>query len=159
MRIGHGFDVHAFGVGDALILGGVSIPFKHAFIAHSDGDVLTHAFMDAIFGALSLGDIGRHFPDTDPKYRGCNSLTLLAEVTQMMVARGYRIGNADLTIVAQNPKMAPHITPMIMKLSTVLACDYERINIKATTSESLGFTGRGEGIACHASVLLESTSD
>ncbi len=115
--------------------------------------------MDAILGALSLGDIGRHFPDTDPKYRGCNSLTLLAEVTQMMVARGYRIGNADLTIVAQNPKMAPHITPMIMKLSTVLACDYERINIKATTSESLGFTGRGEGIACHASVLLESTSD
>ena len=159
MRIGHGFDVHAFGVGDALVLGGVSIPFKHAFIAHSDGDVLTHAFMDAILGALSLGDIGRHFPDTDPKYRGCNSLTLLAEVTQMMVARGYRIGNADLTIVAQNPKMAPHITPMIMKLSTVLACDYERINIKATTSESLGFTGRGEGIACHASVLLESTSD
>jgi len=159
MRIGHGFDVHAFGVGDALILGGVSIPFKHAFIAHSDGDVLTHAFMDAILGALSLGDIGRHFPDTDPKYRGYNSLTLLAEVTQMMVARGYRIGNADLTIVAQNPKMAPHITPMIMKLSTVLACDYERINIKATTSESLGFTGRGEGIACHASVLLESTSD
>ena len=159
MRIGHGFDVHAFGVGDALILGGVSIPFKHAFIAHSDGDVLTHAFMDAILGALSLGDIGRHFPDTDPKYRGCNSLTLLAEVTQMMVARGYRIVNADLTIVAQNPKMAPHITPMIMKLSTVLACDYERINIKATTSESLGFTGRGEGIACHASVLLESTSD
>ena len=159
MRIGHGFDVHAFGVGDALVLGGVSIPFKHAFIAHSDGDVLTHAFMDAILGALSLGDIGRHFPDTDPKYRGCNSLILLAEVTQMMVARGYRIGNADLTIVAQNPKMAPHITPMIMKLSTVLACDYERINIKATTSESLGFTGRGEGIACHASVLLESTSD
>jgi len=159
MRIGHGFDVHAFGVGDALILGGVSIPFKHAFIAHSDGDVLTHAFMDAILGALSLGDIGRHFPDTDPKYRGYNSLTLLAEVTQMMVVRGYRIGNADLTIVAQNPKMAPHITPMIMKLSTVLACDYERINIKATTSESLGFTGRGEGIACHASVLLESTSD
>ena len=159
MRIGHGFDVHAFGIGDALILGGVSIPFKHAFIAHSDGDVLTHAFMDAILGALSLGDIGRHFPDTDPKYRGCNSLILLAEVTQMMVARGYRIGNADLTIVAQNPKMAPHITPMIMKLSTVLACDYERINIKATTSESLGFTGRGEGIACHASVLLESTSD
>ena len=142
MRIGHGFDVHAFGVGDALILGGVSIPFEHAFIAHSDGDVLTHAFMDSILGALSLGDIGRHFPDTD-----------------MMVARGYRIGNADLTIVAQNPKMAPHITPMIKKLAAVLACDYERINIKATTSESLGFTGRGEGIACHASVLLESTSD
>ena len=159
MRIGHGFDVHAFGVGEALILGGVSIPFEHAFIAHSDGDVLTHAFMDSILGALSLGDIGRHFPDTDPKYRGCNSRILLAEVTQMMVVRGYRIGNADLTIVAQNPKMAPHITPMIMKLSTVLACDYERINIKATTSESLGFTGRGEGIACHASVLLESTSD
>ena len=159
MRIGHGFDVHAFGVGEALILGGVSIPFEHAFIAHSDGDVLTHAFMDSILGALSLGDIGRHFPDTDPKYRGCNSLILLAEVTEMMVARGYRIGNADLTIVAQNPKMAPHITPMIKKLAAVLACDYERINIKATTSESLGFTGRGEGIACHASVLLESTSD
>jgi len=159
MRIGHGFDVHAFGVGDALILGGVSLPFEHAFIAHSDGDVLTHAFMDAILGALSLGDIGRHFPDTDPKYRGCNSLSLLVEVAEMMMARGYRIGNADLTIVAQNPKMAPHITLMIEKLAAALACDCERINIKATTSESLGFTGRGEGIACHASVLLESTSD
>ena len=159
MRIGHGFDVHAFGVGDALILGGVSIPFKHSFIAHSDGDVLTHAFMDAILGALSLGDIGRHFPDTDPKYSGCNSLGLLSEVAQMMTSRGYRIGNADLTIVAQKPKMAPHIIHMIEKLTTVLACDYEQINIKATTSESLGFTGRGEGIACHASVLLESVSD
>jgi 2-C-methyl-D-erythritol 2,4-cyclodiphosphate synthase len=159
MRIGHGYDVHAFGVGDALILGGISIPFEYAFIAHSDGDVLTHAFMDAILGALSLGDIGRHFPDTDPQYLGCNSLGLLSKVAEMMRVRGYRIGNADITIIAQRPKMAPHITSMVERLASVLECDCERINIKATTSENLGFTGRGEGIACHASVLLQSTTD
>ena len=159
MRIGHGYDVHAFGVGDALILGGISIPFEHAFIAHSDGDVLTHAFMDAMLGALSLGDIGRHFPDTDPQYLGGNSLVLLGKVAEMMRVRGYCLGNADLTIIAQRPKMTPHITSMVERLAAVLACDCERINIKATTSESLGFTGRGEGIACHASILLESTTD
>jgi|TARA_B100000768_G_scaffold51708_1_gene50320 2-C-methyl-D-erythritol 2,4-cyclodiphosphate synthase len=159
MRIGHGYDVHAFGVGDALILGGISIPFEYAFIAHSDGDVLTHAFMDAILGALSLGDIGRHFPDTDPQYLDCNSLGLLSKVAEMMRDRGYLIGNADLTIIAQRPKMAPHITSMVERLASVLECDCERINIKATTSENLGFTGRGEGIACHASVLLQSTTD
>lgn len=159
MRIGHGYDVHAFGVGDALILGGISIPFEYAFIAHSDGDVLTHAFMDAILGALSLGDIGRHFPDTDPQYLDCNSLGLLSKVVEMMRDRGYLIGNADLTIIAQRPKMAPHITSMVERLASVLECDCERINIKATTSENLGFTGRGEGIACHASVLLQSTTD
>ena len=159
MRIGHGYDVHAFGVGDALILGGISIPFAYAFIAHSDGDVLTHAFMDAILGALSLGDIGRHFPDTDPQYLDCNSLGLLSKVAEMMRDRGYLIGNADLTIIAQRPKMAPHITSMVERLASVLECDCERINIKATTSENLGFTGRGEGIACHASVLLQSTTD
>ena len=159
MRIGHGYDVHAFGVGDALILGGISIPFEYAFIAHSDGDVLTHAFMDAILGALSLGDIGRHFPDTDPQYLDCNSLGLLSKVAEMMRDRGYIIGNADLTIIAQRPKMAPHITSMVERLASVLECDCERINIKATTSENLGFTGRGEGIACHASVLLQSTTD
>ena len=159
MRIGHGYDVHAFGVGDALILGGISIPFEHAFVAHSDGDVLTHAFMDAILGALSLGDIGQHFPDTDPQYRGCDSLELLGKVAKMMKLRGYRVGNADLTIIAQRPKMAPHITNMVERLASALACDCERINIKATTSESLGFTGRGEGIVCHASVLLESVTD
>ena len=159
MRIGHGYDVHALGVGDALILGGISIPFEYAFIAHSDGDVLTHAFMDAILGALSLGDIGRHFPDTDPQYLDCNSLGLLSKVAEMMRDRGYLIGNADLTIIAQRPKMAPHITSMVERLASVLECDCERINIKATTSENLGFTGRGEGIACHASVLLQSTTD
>ena len=159
MRIGHGYDVHAFGVGDALILGGISIPFEYAFIAHSDGDVLTHAFMDAILGALSLGDIGRHFPDTDPQYLDCNSLGLLSKVAEMMRDRGYLIGNADLTIIAQRPKMAPHITSMVERLASVLECDCERINIKATTSENLGFTGRGEGIACRASVLLQSTTD
>ena len=159
MRIGHGYDVHAFGVGDALILGGISIPFEYAFIAHSDGDVLTHAFMDAILGALSLGDIGRHFPDTDPQYLDCNSLGLLSKVAEMMRDRGYLIGNADLTIIAQRPKMAPHITSMVERLASVLECDCERINIKATTSENLGFTGRGEGIACHASVFLQSTTD
>ena len=120
MRIGHGYDVHAFGVGDALILGGISIPFEYAFIAHSDGDVLTHAFMDAILGALSLGDIGRHFPDTDPQYLDCNSLGLLSKVAEMMRDRGYLIGNADLTIIAQRPKMAPHITSMVERLASVL---------------------------------------
>ena len=149
MRVGHGYDVHAFGEGEALILGGVSIPFERAFIAHSDGDVLTHALIDAILGALGLGDIGRHFPDTDSQYKNSDSLQLLQVVVQMMCSKGYSLGNADLTIIAQRPKMSPYVKSMCKNLASVLGCESEKINIKATTSEGLGFTGREEGIACH----------
>ena len=155
MRIGHGYDVHAFGPGNALILGGVSIPYQHAFVAHSDGDVLIHALIDGLLGALALGDIGQHFPDTDPAYRGTNSRDLLSLVVGIMVAQGYVLGNADLTIIAQSPKMAPHLEKMRLNLAADLGCNIEQINIKATTTEKLGFTGREEGIACHASVLLQ----
>ena len=158
MRIGQGYDVHAFGVGDALILGGVSIPFDHGFVAHSDGDVLTHALIDAILGALGLGDIGKHFPDTDPQYLNCDSLDLLRSVVTMMREKGFVLGNADLTIVAQQPKMSPYIDEMRQTLAQVLDSDVSQINVKATTSEMLGFTGRGEGIACHATVLITSSS-
>ena len=159
MRIGQGYDVHAFGVGDALILGGVSIPFDHGFVAHSDGDVLTHALIDAILGALGLGDIGQHFPDTDSQYLDCDSLDLLRSVVAMMRQQGFVIGNADLTIVAQQPKMSPYIDAMRQTLAQVLDSDVGQINVKATTSEGLGFTGRGEGIACHAIVLLIHASN
>ncbi|MDG1310908.1 MAG: 2-C-methyl-D-erythritol 2,4-cyclodiphosphate synthase [Porticoccaceae bacterium] len=155
MRIGHGYDVHAFGPGNALILGGVSIPYQHAFVAHSDGDVLIHALIDGLLGALALGDIGQHFPDTDPAYRGTNSRDLLSLVVGIMVAQGYVLGNADMTIIAQSPKMAPHLEKMRLNLAADLGCNIEQINIKATTTEKLGFTGREEGIACHASVLLQ----
>ena len=154
MRIGQGYDVHAFGVGDGLILGGVNIPFDRAFVAHSDGDVLVHALIDALLGGLGLGDIGHHFPDTDERYRGADSLELLSVVAGMMSAQGYSLGNADLTIVAQAPKMAPYLEAMKLKISIVLGCDSGQINIKATTTERLGFTGREEGIACYATALL-----
>lgn len=159
MRIGQGYDVHAFGVGDALILGGVSIPFDHGFVAHSDGDVLTHSLIDAILGALGLGDIGQHFPDTDSQYLDCDSLGLLRSVVTMMRQQDFVIGNADLTIVAQQPKMSPYIDAMRKTLAQVLDADVSQINVKATTSERLGFTGRGEGIACHAVVLLIHASN
>jgi 2-C-methyl-D-erythritol 2,4-cyclodiphosphate synthase len=155
MRIGHGYDVHAFGPGNALILGVVSIPYQHAFVAHSDGDVLIHALIDGLLGALALGDIGQHFPDTDPAYQGTNSRDLLSLVVGIMVAQGYVLGNADMTIIAQSPKMAPHLEKMRLNLAADLGCNIEQINIKATTTEKLGFTGREEGIACHASVLLQ----
>lgn len=154
MRIGQGYDVHAFGVGNQLILGGVHIPFGRAFVAHSDGDVLVHALMDALLGGLGLGDIGQHFPDANEQYRGCDSLKLLGLVAEMMSTQGYLLGNADLTIVAQRPKMAPYLDDMKVKISTVLGCDKGQINIKATTTERLGFTGREEGIACYAAALL-----
>lgn len=154
MRIGQGYDVHAFGVGDGLIIGGVEIPYERSLVAHSDGDVLIHALMDAILGALSLGDIGHHFPDTDPIYKGCNSRDLLQQVNNLMVAEGYQLGNADITLVAEAPKMAPHLSTMISHLSHDLQCSVGQLNIKATTTEKLGFTGRGEGIACYAVVLL-----
>ena len=154
MRIGQGYDVHAFGEGDNLTIGGVNIPFERSLVAHSDGDVLIHALIDAILGALSLGDIGHHFPDTEPKYKDCSSRDLLQQVTRLMTAKGFQLGNADITLVAEAPKMAPHVKSMIGNLSQDLQCSENQLNIKATTTEKLGFTGRGEGIACHAVVLL-----
>ena len=156
MRIGHGYDVHAFGDGEALILGGVSIPHQHAFVAHSDGDVLIHALIDALLGAMALGDIGQHFPDTDVTYKGSNSRDLLAVVVAIMTNNGYKLGNADITIIAQSPKMAPHLEKMRLNLAADMGSDLSQINIKATTTEKLGFTGREEGIACHAVVLLSA---
>ncbi len=156
MRIGHGYDVHAFGDGEALILGGVSIPHQHAFVAHSDGDVLIHALIDALLGAMALGDIGQHFPDTDATYKGSNSRDLLAVVVTMMTNNGYQLGNVDITIIAQSPKMAPHLEKMRLNLAADMGSDLSQINIKATTTEKLGFTGREEGIACHAVVLLSA---
>ena len=158
MRIGHGYDVHAFGEGNALILGGVSIPYKQAFVAHSDGDVLIHALIDALLGALALGDIGQHFPDTDAAYKNSDSRELLATVVAMMQGKGYQLGNVDITLIAQSPKMAPHLNQMRLNLAADLNCAIDSINIKATTTEKLGFTGREEGIACHAVVLLQSSA-
>lgn len=155
MRIGHGYDVHAFGEGDSLILGGVRIPFNHSFVAHSDGDVLTHALIDSVLGALGRGDIGTHYPDTDIKYLNCSSLDLLREVFLLMERDGYAVGNIDITIVAQGPKMATFVSEMSCNLATVLRCKASNVNIKATTTEWLGFTGRKEGVACYSSVLLE----
>jgi 2-C-methyl-D-erythritol 2,4-cyclodiphosphate synthase len=153
-RIGHGFDVHAFMPGDHLMLGGIKIPFEQAFKAHSDGDVLIHALCDALLGAAALGDIGQHFPDTDPSYRGIDSSLLLAEVHQLLCKKQWLIGNVDLTIIAQAPRMAPHIPAMCARLACVLKIHPSQINIKATTTERLGFTGRGEGIAVEAVALI-----
>lgn len=157
MRIGHGYDVHAFGEGTSITIGGVEIPYKHSLVAHSDGDVLIHALMDAIVGAMAIGDIGHHFPDTDPKYKDCSSRELLKHIYKTMVAKGYEIGNVDITLVAEAPKMAPHLPVMIDHLSQDLQCSTGQLNIKATTTEKLGFVGRGEGIACYAVVLLTPT--
>ena len=157
MRIGHGYDVHRFGPGDKLMLGGVSIPYEHSFVAHSDGDVLIHALIDALLGAAALGDIGQHFPDTDVKWEGANSPQLLLAVVAMIATKGYKLGNADITIVAQQPKMLPHLDKMRLNLSADMGCNIDQINIKATTTEELGFAGRKEGIACHAVALLVSS--
>jgi 2-C-methyl-D-erythritol 2,4-cyclodiphosphate synthase len=154
IRIGHGYDVHAFRDGDHLVLGGVRIPHNRAFAAHSDGDVLIHALCDALLGAAALGDIGRHFPDTDPAYAGADSRVLLRRVAELIRAQGYRAGNVDATIIAQAPKMAPHIEAMRANLADDLGVALDRVSIKATTTERLGFTGREEGIAAHAVVLL-----
>jgi 2-C-methyl-D-erythritol 2,4-cyclodiphosphate synthase len=158
-RVGHGYDVHRFGEGDHIVLGGVSIPYQSGFIAHSDGDVLIHALCDAMLGAIAAGDIGQHFPDTDEKYKDVDSRILLKHTHKLLVKDGYGIVNADLTIVAQSPKMAPHIPAMIQNLCTVLNARQTQINIKATTTESLGFTGREEGIAVHAVVMLYRMTD
>lgn len=155
IRIGHGYDVHAFKAGDHLVLGGVRIPHGKAFAAHSDGDVLIHALCDALLGAAALGDIGRHFPDTDPAYRGADSRMLLRRVVELLREQGYRVGNMDATLIAQAPKMAPHIESMRANLADDLGIPLERVNVKATTTERLGFAGREEGIAAHAVVLIE----
>lgn len=155
IRVGHGFDVHAFTDGDHLILGGVRIPHNRAFAAHSDGDVLIHAVCDALLGAAGLGDIGRHFPDTDPAFAGIDSSLLLRDVIRKLASQGYRVVNMDATIIAQAPKLAPWIDAMQQNLSTWLDAP---VNVKATTTEKLGYTGREEGISVHAVVLISSTS-
>ena len=155
MRIGHGYDVHRLVEGRKLILGGVDIPYERGLLGHSDADVLLHAISDAILGAIGEGDIGRHFPDTDPRYKGADSLMLLAHVMKLAQDRGYRLGNVDATIVAQRPKLAPHIPLMTENIAAVLGGDKDRVNVKATTTEELGFAGRGEGIAAYAVVLME----
>lgn len=154
MRIGHGYDVHRFGDGDAITLGGVRIAHHHGLIAHSDGDVLLHALSDALLGAAALGDIGRHFPDTDPQFKGADSRGLLRQVLSLVQAKGWKVGNVDATIVAQAPKMAPHIAAMRERIAADLRVDIDQVNVKATTTEKLGFTGREEGIAVHAVALL-----
>ena len=154
MRIGHGYDVHRFGDGDHIVLGGVSIPHGRGLEAHSDGDVLVHALCDALLGALGLGDIGRHFPDTDPANAGIDSRILLRRVFDLVRAADLELGNADITIVAQSPRMAPHIEAMRDNVASDLAVPAGRVNIKATTTEGLGPLGREEGIGAHAVVLL-----
>ena len=157
MRIGHGYDVHAFGDGDHIMLCGVRIAHQNGLMAHSDGDVALHALTDALLGALALGDIGHHFPDDDPTFKGADSRQLLRQVIALVKARGFELGNADLTIVAQAPKLAPHIAAMRQNLSEDLGGDIDLINVKATTTETLGFVGREEGIAVHAVVLLKES--
>ncbi|MCI0510123.1 2-C-methyl-D-erythritol 2,4-cyclodiphosphate synthase [Chromohalobacter marismortui] len=154
LRIGHGFDVHRFGDGDHLMIGGVRIPHTHGFIAHSDGDVLLHAVCDALLGACGLGDIGHHFPDTDAAWAGADSRDLLRRVDEQVIASGYRIVNLDTTVIAQAPRLSDHIALMRTRIAETLAMAEDAINVKATTSERLGFTGRKEGIAAEAVVLL-----
>lgn len=154
MRIGQGVDVHAFGPGDKIVLGGVVIPYKQGFVAHSDGDVLLHALCDALLGAAAMGDIGQHFPDTDPQYANANSRTLLRMVMAKLRSKNLKIGNADMTIIAQEPRMAPYIPKMREKIAEDMDCTPEQVNVKATTSEKLGFNGRAEGITALATVLL-----
>lgn len=156
LRIGHGYDAHRFGSGDRVFLGGVAIPHDQALIAHSDGDVLIHAVCDALLGAAALGDIGRHFPDSDPAYRGIDSRALLIRVVQLVAGQGYGIVNLDATVIAQAPRLATHIASMCGNLAQDLGVDPSAVNIKATTTEGMGFAGRGEGIAAHAVVLLSS---
>ncbi|WP_350305253.1 2-C-methyl-D-erythritol 2,4-cyclodiphosphate synthase [Photorhabdus viridis] len=154
MRIGHGFDVHKFGGEGPIIIGGVRIPYEQGLLAHSDGDVALHAATDALLGAAALGDIGKLFPDTDPAFKGVDSRKLLREAYRRIRERGYRIGNLDITIIAQAPKMLPHVPQMRVNLAEDLQCHIDDINVKATTTEKLGFIGRKEGIACEAVALL-----
>ena len=155
MRIGHGYDVHRLVEGRKLILGGVEIPYEKGLDGHSDADVLLHAVMDALLGAAALGDIGRHFPDTDMTYKGADSRMLLRCVAEKIAAAGYRVGNVDVTMIAQRPRLKDHIPTMVTNIAADLGVEPGRINVKATTEEHLGFTGSGAGMACHAVCLLE----
>ncbi|MCG6573863.1 2-C-methyl-D-erythritol 2,4-cyclodiphosphate synthase [Pseudomonas sp. AF32] len=154
MRIGHGYDVHRFTEGDFITLGGVRIAHGFGLLAHSDGDVLLHALSDALLGAAALGDIGKHFPDTDPQFKGADSRMLLRHVVSLIHAKGWKVGNVDNTIVAQAPKMAPHIEAMRRMIAEDLQVELDQVNVKATTTEKLGFVGREEGIAVHSVALL-----
>ena len=155
MRIGHGYDVHRLVEGRPLILGGVNIPYEKGLLGHSDADVLLHAVSDALLGAAGLGDIGKHFPDTDPRYKGADSLELLRVVAQRVKEAGYRVSNIDVTMIAQRPKLRPHIDTMQLNIAGAVGIQPGRVNVKATTEEKLGFTGTGEGMSCHAVCLLE----
>ena len=159
MRVGMGYDVHKLTEGRKLILGGVDIPWEKGLLGHSDADVLIHAVMDALLGAAALGDIGKHFPDTDPAYKGISSTKLLVHVAELLRKQGYAVGNIDATVIAQKPKMAPHIPQMRKNMADALGIPESKINIKATTEEGLGFTGRGEGIASQAICLLIEKQD
>jgi len=155
MRIGQGFDVHALVAGRRLVIGGVEIAHDKGLLGHSDADVLLHAICDALLGAAALGDIGRHFPDSDPRYKGIDSRKLLREVAALLASRGHRVVNVDATIVAEAPRMAPHVAAMVANIASDLGIDQGAVNVKATTTEKLGFTGRGEGIAAQAICLVE----
>lgn len=156
MRVGMGYDVHKLVKDRKLILGGVEIPYEKGLLGHSDADCLVHAIMDAILGAAAMGDIGQHFPDTDLKFKGANSMVLMAEVLRLISEKGYVVGNVDATIIAQKPKMAPYLPEMKKRIAEVLQITEDSVNVKATTEEGLGFTGSGEGIACQAVVLLDT---
>ena len=154
IRIGHGYDVHKLVEGRKLILGGVNIPHETGLLGHSDADVVVHAIMDAMLGALALGDIGKHFPDTDPVYSGADSIKLLKRVTEIIAEKGYSVGNIDSTIICQSPKLAPHIDTMRKNIAEAIGCDISQVSVKATTEEKLGFTGAKEGISAHAVCVL-----
>jgi 2-C-methyl-D-erythritol 2,4-cyclodiphosphate synthase len=158
LRVGHGYDVHRFGDGDSVTLGGVHIPHDKGLVAHSDGDVALHALCDALLGALALGDIGKHFPDTDPAYKNANSIMLLQHVYSLVTERGYSLQNADISVLAERPRLAPHIPKMQQIIADALKVGTDSIGIKATTSEKIGFVGREEGIAAYAVVLLTAGS-
>ena len=155
MRIGHGYDVHKLVEGRKLILGGVKIEYEKGLLGHSDADVLLHAVSDALLGAAGLGDIGRHFPDTDPRYKGADSLNLLMIVAEKVRTKGYRVSNIDVTMIAQRPKLKDHIPQMVANIAFAVGIEEDRVNVKATTEEKLGFTGEGVGMSCHAVCLLE----
>ena len=155
MRIGHGYDVHRLVEGRDLILGGVKIDYEKGLLGHSDADVLLHAVSDALLGAAGLGDIGKHFPDTDPQYKGADSLVLLTVVAQRVKEAGYRVSNIDVTMIAQRPKLKDHIPQMVLNIAGAVGIAPDRVNVKATTEEKLGFTGEGLGMSCHAVCLLE----
>ena len=155
LRIGHGYDVHAFADNRECIIGGVHIPYERGLLGHSDADVLLHAISDSLLGAAALGDIGKHFPDTDPAFKGADSLVLLERVVELISSKGYRVNNIDATVIAQAPKMAPYIQNMRNNIAGALRVDVDCVNVKATTEEKLGFTGRKEGISAHCVCLIE----